>query len=308
MGKADIRKQLYVFLENGKEHAFKEMRPMSVVGLGFLPGNRTTKMILRPLILRNMNEIEMSVKNSLMLAMDYAEELAQGEAENSEKYRRKFLESDIFYTNYEGDRKDELREMLVRHFDEMAHDMAPLIETEEDSFWEATRGSYDKYETEELLRHHFSFVEKVIDEFGEGMSMTSTLGPLGFDYTDEALRVLPKVERRLRHEIIEEVDDAYGSRYNEVDAGEGGTVATGRKEADGMSGEVEKKETKRVTKSMASEPSGEEVEKLRRRLEELEDENKELLRRLEEERERREDLQEKLEEKRDSYSAEDWLG
>jgi|GEM_PF-1160249 len=317
MGKEEIRQQLYVFLEKGTGYAFEEVKPLSVVGLGILPGNRVTKVVLRPLILGNMNEIEMSVKNALTLAMDYSEEVARGKKGNADKYRRKFLESDIFYTNYEGDRKDELREMLIRHFDEMAHDMAPLVETDADGFWDAVVETYGKYETEELLRHHFSFIGKVVEEFGDEIKMTFSVSIFSFDYTDEALRILPKVETRIRRELVDKTDEVYGSRYREAssDADERMEMRDGsrkRKGEERASAEEFGKET--ANREAASEERKElerKVETLSERVRELEDEKEELRRRLKEAREKNEELREELEKKEsesDSYNAEDWLG
>ncbi|MDZ7687978.1 MAG: hypothetical protein U5J64_04500 [Halobacteriales archaeon] len=160
MGKSEVREYLYVFLERGTEYAFEELRPMFVVRPDFLPGNSTTKLLLRPLILDRINEIEMKVKNELTLVMDYSEELARGEDGNAAKYRRKFLESDILYTNYEGDRSEELKDVMVQHFDEMARDMAPLVRADADGFWEATCEAYSKQEVEEIIKHHFGFVRR----------------------------------------------------------------------------------------------------------------------------------------------------
>ena len=327
MGKADIRDELYVFLDRGAEYAFEELRPLSVVGVGFLPGNRLTKLVLSRVMFDRMKQIEMSVKNAVTLAMDYSEDLAQDENADGERYKRKFLKSDIFYTNYEGDRKDELRGALLGHFDEMARDMAPLVKTDADGFWDAALETYDKYETEEILRHHFSFVGRVVDEFGDEIEMRFTLGPFEFDYTDEALRILPKVETRLRRELIDETDDVYGSKYAEATS-EG--MSRKPEMRDGESGRTEDKRsgvdevqdgtaTDQGTGSAERRALERELEALRRRVEELEDENEQLGERLEEERKRKEELHEELEKKEkekksesesksESYSAEDWLG
>jgi hypothetical protein len=317
MGKAEVREDLYVFLERGAEHAFEEMRPLAVVGLGSFPGNRAAKLLLRPLILGGMNEIEMSVKNTLTLAMDYSEEIARDENADGTRYKRKSLESDIFYNNYEGDRKEDLRDTLKHRFDEMARDMAPLVNSGADGFWEAAVEAYDKHETEELLRHHFSFVSRVVEEFGDEMVMTSTIGPFEFNYTDEAMRVLPLVETRLRRELVDEADEVYGRRY-------GGTPERDAKSIDvggGHSGDGETKKGERGREAASTEtptPSADsdtskEIEKLRERVDELEKEKKRLRRKLEEERESNEELRRKLEKERketesESYSAEDWLG
>lgn len=315
MGKAEVRDQLYDFLERGTEYAFEELRPLAVVGLGFLPGNGAAKLLLRPVIDDDVKEIEVGLKNELTLVMDYAEEMVHGGGTSPSKYRRKFLKSDIFFRHYKGERRDELEEALVRHFEEMAHDMIPLLKAEADDFWGATRGAYDKYEAEEIFKHHFSFVERVTEEFGDGLEMKSSIGPFGFDYTNEALRILPKVETRIRREVVDEVDDAYGSRYEDVGSGDVSAVAS--------------EEPRKDRKREREEPDGraatdEEMEKLRESVKKLKKENEELHEELKKEREKKEELNEKLEEERErneelheeleeeggekSYKAEDWLG
>ncbi|MDZ7687979.1 MAG: hypothetical protein U5J64_04505 [Halobacteriales archaeon] len=140
--------------------------------------------------------------------------------------------------------------------------------------------------------------------------MTSSVGPLGFDYTDEALRILPKVEARLRHEIIDEMDETYGSRYGMAETEEGrSAVAVGKtrggREPRQSTGTG--RESEQLTNTEDTAHSGE-VEELRQRVEELEEEGQELRRKLKDVREKNEELREKLEEKQESYRAEDWLG
>lgn len=303
MGKAEVRDQLYEFLERGTEYAFEELKPVSVVAPDFLPGNGVVKLLLRPLIDDSVKEIEMGLKNELTLVMDYSEELARDENADAKKYRRKFLESDIFFRHYEGDRKDELQKVMIRHFEEMARDMVPLIRTDADGFWEGTREAYSKYETEEILRHHFSFVEKVVEEFGDGLEMRFSLGPFDIGYTREALRILPEVEERLRLELVDELDDVYGSGYDAV----GSDKLTGKTSEEAEVREEETEEDVKVDAKAGAEADGE-LEKLRERVEELEEENEELREELKQEREKNEELNEKLEDKEDSYKAEDWLG
>lgn len=314
MGKAEIRDQLYEFLERGTEYAFEDLGPVSVVGPDFLPGNGVAKVLLRPVIDDSAKEIEMGLKNELTLVMDYAEERAWKDNADATKYKRKFLESDIFFRHYEGDRKDELGDALVRHFEEMAHDMTPLIRSDADGFWGAMREEYDKYEAEEILRHHFSFVEGVAEEFGDGVEMKTSIGPVGVDYTDEALRILPKVETKIRREVVDRLDEVYGSRYGDVGPEElSAPEADGRRKKRGAGGQERNGDGDREVAHGKAAADGK-MEKLRGRVKELEAENEKLREELNKERERNEELEEKLEnreedeENEESYKAEDWLG
>jgi len=149
--------------------------------------------------------------------------------------------------------------------------------------------------------------------------MTFTLGPFEFDYTDEALRVLPKVETRLRRELIDETDEVYGRRYRRYGEASSDERVTRTEMGDGEPRRNEVEREKSDTEEPREAASAEirslekEIESLRSRVEDLEGEKEQLRRRLKEERERKKELREEMEKKdteseTDSYSAEDWLG
>jgi len=336
MGKAEVREELYAILERGSEYAYEEVRPLSIVGPNFLPGNDVTKLLLRPLVDDKIEDIEVSVKNSLTLVMDYSEELARDGDADGKKYKRKFLKYDMHHNNYEGDRKKKLQKVLLSHFEKMAQDMVPLVRADTDDFWEAYARVYAKQEAEKMVENHFSFVGKVIREFSDELKMTFTVGPLTFDYTNEAIRVLPKIEERLRQELMEEIEEVYESESlqggdetktvvetgvgtetgtrNETEAGnERGTEKDTRSGTDTeaeMDTETDRKSKTRgdgARDAPEGEGSDEKVENLRRRVEELEKANERLREEKAELEDENEELRERLEETK-SYSAEDWLG
>jgi hypothetical protein len=212
MGKEAVRDQLHVFLGDVTKYALEEFRPLAVVGLGFLPGNGLAKVLLGPIIDKEISSIKISLQNEFNLIMDYSEEIAEGENPDAEEYRDRFLRSDFFYQHYKGDKVDEFEEVMMQRLEEVANDMAPLVEVDTDDFWEALEESYDRREAEEILKYHFSFTDKIVEEFGDGLRITFSLGPISIPYTREALRVMPKAEGHLRRQIVDKLDETYGER------------------------------------------------------------------------------------------------
>jgi hypothetical protein len=215
MGKEAVRDQLHVFLGDVTEYALEDFRPLAVVGLGFLPGNSIAKVVLGPIIDQEISSIKISLQNEFNLIMDYSEEIAEGNDPDPVEYKDRFLRSDFFYQHYEGDKDDEFEDVMMQRLEEVARDMAPLVEEDTDDFWEALEESYGRREAEEILKYHFSFTDKIVEEFGEGLNIRFSLGPISIGYTDEALRVMPKAEGHLRREIVEKLDSIYGKREGE---------------------------------------------------------------------------------------------
>lgn len=212
MGKEAVRNQLHIFLDDVTEYAIEEMKPLNIIGLGFLPGNSFWKFVLSPLIKREINVIKISLQNEFNLIVNLAEEMAEGEDPDPEKYRDRFLASDFFFQNYEGEEKDEFEEVMMNRLEEVARDMAPIIEADREDFWSSITEAYEKHEAEEILAYHFSFTEKqIVNEFDDGLKLKFQLiGPIRFDYTNEALRVLPKAEGYLREQMMKKLDEVYG--------------------------------------------------------------------------------------------------
>ncbi len=209
MGKEAVRDQLHVFLGDVTEYALEEFKPLAVVGLGFLPGNRVAKFVLSPIIDSEISTIKISLQNEFNLIMDYSEEIAEGNDPDIEEYRDRFLQSDFFYQHYEGEKTEEFEEVMMQRLDEVARDMAPLVEVETDDFWEALEEAYDRREAEEVLKYHFSFTDKIVEEFGDGLKIKINIGPIGIGYTDEAMRVMPMAEGHLRRELVDKLDEIY---------------------------------------------------------------------------------------------------
>ncbi|MFP4632220.1 MAG: hypothetical protein ACLFMT_02130 [Halobacteriales archaeon] len=208
MGKEAVRNQLHVFLDDVMEYALQEFKPLAVIGLGFLPGNSIAKLLLSPLIKKELNVIKITLQNEFNTILDLSEDMKDGDSDPS-RYRDRFLANDFFYQNYHGDRADEFEEVLEQRLEEVAEDLEPLLDAEADDFWEALVETYERGEAKDMLTYHFSFTEKLAKDFGDGMKLTFKLGLIKFDYTNEAVRVLPYAESSLREQILERLDEEY---------------------------------------------------------------------------------------------------
>lgn len=212
MGKEAVRNQLHVFLDDVTRFALEDFRPLAVIGLGFLPGNSIVKLLMSPLIKKELNVIKITLQNEFNVILDLAEAMNEGDADPQEYYDR-FLQHDFFYQNYDGSHEDEFRDLLEKRLEEVAEDLAPLLDAESDDFWGALVETHDRGEAKDMLTYHFSFTEKVVTRFGEGLVLDFKLMPLlVFDYTDEAVRVLPEAEGYLREQMLETIDEEYRKR------------------------------------------------------------------------------------------------
>jgi hypothetical protein len=194
------------FMEEIIEDALSEFEPFRVVNMNRLPGNSTAKSVLRPLIEDELRRFRANIENQFDIVMDYAE------TGDTEENRRRFLRSDIFYQNFEGSERRQLEHDLTERMKMMGDDMAPLLETGEDDFWDAAIASYDEDEAREMLPKHFAYTETV-REYQDDLHLTIEIGSgvlsTEIEYTDEAMRVLDIAETNLRNDLERRVDEFY---------------------------------------------------------------------------------------------------
>ncbi|MFW5984026.1 MAG: hypothetical protein ACOCRA_02375 [Halobacteria archaeon] len=194
------------FMEEIIEDALSEFEPLRIVNMNRLPGNSTAKSVLRPLIENELRRFRANIENQFDIVMDYAE---TGDAD---KHRREFLRSDIFYQNFEGSERRRLERDLTERMKNMGDDMAPLLETGEDDFWDAAVASYDEDEARRMLPKHFAYTDTVRG-YQEDLNLTVKVGSgvlsTEIEYTDEAMRVLDIAETNLRNDLERRVNEFY---------------------------------------------------------------------------------------------------
>ncbi|MGK2230390.1 MAG: hypothetical protein ACI9QA_000543 [Methanobacteriota archaeon] len=194
------------FMEEIIDDALSEFEPLRVVNINRLPGNSTAKSVLRPVIEDELRRFRANIENQFGIVMDYAE------TGDTEKHRREFLRSDIFYQNFEGSDRRRLERDLTERMKNMGDDMAPLLKTGEDNFWNAAVASYDEDEARRMLPKHFAYTDTV-KGYQEDLNLTVEIGSgllsTEIEYTDEAMRVLGIAETNLRNDLGRRVDEFY---------------------------------------------------------------------------------------------------
>lgn len=201
--------QFEMFMERIIRDALGEFEPFRVVRMSGMPGNDQIKKALSPVIRDELKQYRANVERQFEVVMDYAE------TGNVEECADEFLCHDVFYTNFEGDprRRRSLKQDLTRRMTTMGDDMAPLLRTGEEEFWDAVVEAYDEDEAREMLPRHFEYTENV-KEYRDDLRLTVRVGSslLGaeVEYTDEAMRVLNAAETRLRDDLRAKVGKVYG--------------------------------------------------------------------------------------------------
>ncbi len=204
-----VVEQFETFMERIIRDALEEFEPFRVVRMSGMPGNDRIKKALGPVIRRELREYRANVERQFDVVMDYAE------TGDTEGYRREFLRHDVFYTNFEGDRRVRrgLKQDLTHRMTTMGDDMAPLLRTGEEEFWDAVVEAYDEDEAREVVPRHFEYMENV-EQYRGDVRLTVGVGGslLGaeVEYTDEAMRVLGAAETRLREDLRAKVENVYG--------------------------------------------------------------------------------------------------
>lgn len=188
-----------------------EFKPLRVANL-HLPGNEQAKTVLQPLIRSELRKYRNNLIEQFDVMLDCVEARMHGGS--IENYERRFLEYDMFYSNYEKSRgKKELRRDLVTRFDGLIDDLVPVLETGEPDFWRAVPNVYTEEEARELLDSHFSYMDTV-EEYTDGITLSMTVGgrliKTEVEYTDEAFRVLAVSEEEMKQKVGETVDEVYG--------------------------------------------------------------------------------------------------
>lgn len=133
------------------------------------------------------------------IVVQYATAIAEGD--DGHGYEEEFLETNPVYRRYDGDREGELRDDLLAHFRTIGTDLAPLVASPRDDFWEALREEYSREQAERIVSRHFSQAE-TFTKYRSGVFASEALGKRVIGVIDEG-------ERRLRNDLVSELDRVY---------------------------------------------------------------------------------------------------
>ncbi len=145
-----------------------------------------------------LERIESEMHTQGELLVDYA---AAEEPDEREHLRQEFLQTNPVYRRYEGDRTEELEDVLLTHFESAAEDLEPLVQSDSDDFWEAMQDAYTETEAKELFNRHFDQAA-TFKEYREGVFSSQTVG-------GKVIGIVEESENRLRETVFEDLEQAY---------------------------------------------------------------------------------------------------
>lgn len=207
MTETAVKKEFDGYVKSISLRALDELNPARVVDID-LPADRI-KSMLRDEIRQEMAR----VKSGFQEQTDHIIETA-GRGEITDEDRRKFLESDLYYSNYFGDAdtKKEFGDELTEYFEGVVEGIQPLVESDCDQFWDCVKETYEKEEAIEMLQEHFRRSE-ILKKYTDGMVLTMALDtglPIEeIEYTEESVRVFAESEKHMRERLKEQANLAY---------------------------------------------------------------------------------------------------
>lgn len=202
-----VKKEFDGYVKSVSLKALDELDPTQVVDVN-LPPDRI-KSLLRDEIRQEMARVKTGFQEQTDLIVETA---AKGEV--TEEDRSKFLELDLYYTNYFGDeeRTEQFGEELSEYFESTVRNVAPLVASEEEDFWDAVKDIYDEDRAVEALQGYFSrsdILEKYTDEMVLTMALDTGLPIEEVEYTEESVRVFAEGEREMRGRIEDQAELVY---------------------------------------------------------------------------------------------------
>lgn len=212
-----VVEQFDEFLDAVAKHAFHELEPKNVVedqfgsldDLGIDLAGLGIKQAFRDTLRQDLITMKTSFQEEYRVIVDAAED---GDVDG---HREDFLAKDMFYDVYQGPHGDDLRDDLYGFFDRSVEAIAPVVGSDEETFWDAVAAVYTADEARENLGIPFDR-SPILDGYRDGLVIEYDLehlelGMESIEYTDEALRVLAEGERYLREDVIDgEIGYVYG--------------------------------------------------------------------------------------------------
>ncbi len=205
-----VRKKLDKFVHTVAIRSLDELDPVNVLDVDVnLPGDKI-KSAMRDDIRQEMATVKARFQDQMGVAVDYS--LAGNGS--FDEHKAEFLDVDVFYNSYEGNGETEqaFRDDLAEYFRETSEGIRPLVESDEDEYWDAMVDSYTKEEAAEMLNAHFSrvdIVEKYKDDMVMEMELDTGLPIEKMEYTDEAIRIFGLGEKAMRERVQKQLDKVY---------------------------------------------------------------------------------------------------
>ncbi|MFP4633325.1 MAG: hypothetical protein ACLFMT_07830 [Halobacteriales archaeon] len=212
MTRGGTKRQLDFFVNELIDGSLERFKPLAVLGLGFLPLNGLFKWLLRSPIMEEIAQFRVTYNKKFKYILDYAEDLANGEGDFDE-YADEILAWDYFYQNYEGDRKEEFAEDLNAWAEKIGDDIAPIVASDRDEWWDAAREEFTEDEMLGKFAHAFSLSD-LLREYEDDIDLRQPRHPatlfIRLRYTEEAIRSLSESEDDLFQRMQKKASEVYG--------------------------------------------------------------------------------------------------
>lgn len=202
-----MRKEFDGYVKSVALQSLDELDPTKVVEVN-LPVDKV-KSVMRDEIRQEMARVKSSFQDQTDVLIDTS---VKGHVEDEDM--EKFLKTDLFYENYSGDaeRKKEFARRLGDYFEETVEGVAPLIESDEDDFWDCVEDVYGKDEAIGVLTNYFSRSD-IVKDYTDGMVLNMALDtglPIEeVEYTEESVRVFAFGEAQMRDRVREQANLVY---------------------------------------------------------------------------------------------------
>ncbi|MCX2818296.1 hypothetical protein EGH25_02880 [Haladaptatus sp. F3-133] len=207
-----VRERFDGYIDSMYGYVTDEVQPLNAVGFPTFISKPTRKATL-PVARRETDAVGRSFERKFGIVVDCA--AGDDVTERTDDY----LEADVFYANFQGAEEDRGRmsDELVDRLREMSEAVAPIVDSDEERFWDAVVDVYDREGAHSALDGCFDYA-RTAHRYADDVELTITLdiGPFGatVDYTDEAVRVLDVSEGRLREKVRKDVDAVYDAKQD----------------------------------------------------------------------------------------------
>jgi hypothetical protein len=211
MTRGAVKEQIDRLINEVIDTGLDRFSPWAVLGLGFMPGDGVLKLLFGSQVRDELSSYRAMYNNQFRVVLDYAEDIVEeGEDASFEDYGEEILEWDVYYVNYEGDKKERFADDLVSRYEKIGKDLAPIVESDEDEFWDAASDAYEKDELIGKLEHAFSYTD-VLGSYKDDIDVRTppVLFFLRLKYTDEVVRTLRQSERVVLEGMKREADEVY---------------------------------------------------------------------------------------------------
>lgn len=191
MTKAAVRRQYEEFLDRQSDKILDAVQEEFGGGITGRIVRSGGKAVLR--------RIESDMRDQGRLVVERAAAIAAGE--DDQRYENEFLQTNPVFQKYEGSEQETLRQDLLEHFEAVSHDLAPLVASDCDDFWDALRSEYDRDAAIAIIERHFDQAS-TFKRYRDGIFERDVI-------EEKTIAIIERAEADLRSELMATIDEIY---------------------------------------------------------------------------------------------------